>query len=114
MKKGKVIAGDYNNYDVIAYGRKCYFSHWIDQVPLNRKTVLRYEIISDVSKHPFWGTLIKGAISKAIFGNLGMAASVSSSVGRKSFIISIEFRNGKRSLIEIIDDDLKSVLSAIY
>ena len=114
MSNGKVIAGDYKNYEVVAYGGKCYFMHWLQKIKVNKAVVSRYELVSDINKHPFWGTLIKGAISRAVFGTIGAASALSSSIGKKSYVISIEFKNGRRSLIEVPDTDYVSVLRAIY
>lgn len=114
MSESKVIAGDYKGYDVIAYAGKCYFKHWLQKVKVNKATVTRYELISNVERHPFWGTLVKGAIGRAFFGTIGAASAISSSMDKKVYIVSIEFRNGRRSLIQITDKDYISVLRAIY
>ncbi len=114
MSKGKVIAGDYKNYDVVAYGGKCFFMHWLKKVNVNKAVISRYELVSDIDRHPFWSTLVKGAISRAVFGTLGAASAISSSMNKKAHIISIEFKNGRRSLIEVPDVDYINVLKAIY
>lgn len=114
MSKSKVIAGDYKNYDVVAYGGRCYFMNWLQKIKVDKAVVSRYELVSDIDKHPFWGTLVKGAISRAIFGTLGAASAISSSMNKKVYIISIEFKNGRRSLIEVPDTDYVNVLRAIY
>lgn len=114
MNKGKVIAGDYKNYNVVAYWGKCYFTHRLQRIKVNKSVVARFEIISDVNRHPFWSTLVKGAIGRAVFGTLGAASAISSSLNKKVYIISIEFKNGRRSLIKVSDLDYVSVLRAIY
>lgn len=114
MSRGKVIAGDYKNYEVVTYGSKCYFEHWLNSISVNKNSISRYEIVSDIEKHPFWGTLVKGLIGKTLFGTIGAASAMSTSLGRKVYIISIEFKNGKRSLIEVPDTDYRSVLRALY
>lgn len=114
MSRGKVIAGDYKNYEVVSYGGRCYFEHLLNSVSVNRNVISRYEIVSNIEKHPFWGTLVKGLIGKTLFGTIGAASAMSTSMGRKVYIISIEFKNGKRSLIEVPDVDYKSILQALY
>ncbi len=114
MSKSKVIAGDYVNYDVIAYRNKLFFMHHLKRIAVNKTNIANYEIINDIETHPFWKTLLKGAVGGAVFGAVGMFASVSSSSTVKRYMISIEFTDGKKSLINVDVDEYQCILKALF
>lgn len=114
MAKGKVIAGDYNGYDVIAYDNKCYFMLRLKRISVDKSVVAKYEVVNDVQNHSYWKTFAKGAVGGMFLGPVGMLAAVASNSTNKSYLLSIEFNDGKKSLIEVGTDEYKSILCALY
>lgn len=114
MAKGKVIAGDYNGYDVIAYDNKCYFMLHLKRISVDKSVVAKYEVVNDVENHSYWKSLAKGAVGGMLFGPVGMLAAVASNSKKTSYLISIEFNNGEKSLIEVEADEYKNILCALY
>ena len=49
-----------------------------------------------------------------LFGPAGMLAAVASNSTKITYLLSIEFNDGKKSLIEVGADEYKSVLCALY
>ena len=114
MARGKVIAGDYNGYDVIAYDNKCYFMLRLKRVSVDKSVVAKYKVVNDVEHHSYWKTLAKGALGGMLLGPVGVLATVASNSTTISYLLSIEFNDGKKSLIEVGADEYKSVLCALY
>ena len=114
MSKGKVIAGDYKGYDVIAYDNKCYFMLRLKKVNVDKSAVAKYEVVNDVESHSYWKTLTKGAVGGMLLGPVGMLAAVASNSAKTSYLLSIEFNDGKKSLIEVAADECKSILCALF
>ena len=113
MAKSKVVAGDYKDYSVVTFGNKLYFMMFTKRVEIKSQDVFKYEIIDDIKKS-FWGTLASGVACSAIFGTAGLIASTISSTRKKRLLLSIEFNDGKRSLIEISDSEYKNIVKALY
>lgn len=114
MAKGKVIAGDYNGYDIITFDNKCYFMLRLKRINVDKSVVAKYEVINDVENHSYWKSFAKGAVGGMLFGPVGMLAAVTSNSTKTSYLLSIEFNDGKKSLIEVGADEYKSILFALY
>ena len=114
MAKGKVVAGDYCGYDVIAYNNKCFFMLHLKRIRVDKSIVSKYELVNDVQNHSYWKTLGKGAVGGMLFGTVGMLVGVASNSTKTTYLLSIEFKDGKKSLIEIESDEYKSILCALY
>lgn len=114
MAKGKVIAGDYNGYDVIAYDNKCYFMLRLKRISVDKSVVAKYEVVNDIENHCYWKNLDKGAVGAMLFGPVGMLAAVASNSTKTSYLLSIEFNDGKKSLIEVGADEYKSISCALF
>lgn len=112
--KNKVIAGDYEGWDVICGGGKLDFMHRLQRVSLNRTTVLKYEIVDNQNGNSFWGAFLKGYVSQAFLGTAGLVASTLSSAHHRVILLSVEFINGRRSLLEIDESVYKNILKILY
>lgn len=113
MAKSTVVAGDYKDYSVVTYGKKLYFMMFTKRVEIKPADVYKYEVIDDIKKS-FWSTLISGAAWGALFGAPGLIASTVSSARSKRILLSIEFNNGKKSLVEISDKEYKNIVKLLY
>ena len=113
MAKAKVVAGDYKDYNVVTFGNKLYFMMFTKRVEITSADVFKYEIIDDIKKS-FWGTLVSGAAWGALFGTPGLIASTMSSARKRRFLLSIEFNNGKKSLVEVSDNEYKNIIKVLY
>lgn len=114
MAKGKVVAGDYKGYDVVAFRNECYFMRRLQRVSVDKSVVARYEVVDDVEHHSYWKAFVKGAVGGLLFGSVGILAAVASNSPKTSYLLSIEFNDGKKSLIEVATEEYKSILRALY
>lgn len=113
--KYRVVAGDYENWDVVCYGSSVYFMSGLKKVKLDRTTVTKTEVIDDVTKHSFWRSLVAGGVGKAVFGTVGALAGVASTLrGKQSLLIAIDFADGKRSLIETDEKAQRMLMKALF
>lgn len=80
---------------------------------INKNTVAAYEVIGEESQVSATSAVARGAIGAALLGPVGMAAALSA---RKNgiYTISLQFMDGKRSLIEASDEVYKAIQQALY
>lgn len=112
--KNKVIAGDYSGWDVICGFGKLHFMHRLSRVNLNSATIQKYEVVDSQNGSSFWGSFLRGYISRSVLGSAGLMASTIRSANRKAIWISIEFRDGKKSLIEVDEVLYRKVIKVLY
>lgn len=111
----RVIAGDYINGGLIYAGGKLILSVLFKgKITLNRHTVQSYEVITDEHRKSASSGLVKGAIGGAVFGGVGMLAGGLSAKNKGIYQVSLQFRDGKRSLIEIDDTMYKQLIKELY
>jgi hypothetical protein len=99
MAKCKVIAGDYEGNDV---GVKPNDGVYIDKVDirLNKSTVDSYEVLNEEQKKSAMTTIGRGLGGALILGPVGLLAGLSAK-SNNTYTVSITFKDGKRSLLEI-------------
>ena len=119
MTMNKVIAGDYDGYSVKA-GRGSltftppFFSQHNNIVDINKNTVRSYRIVTDDHRKSAVSGIVRGVIGEYFFGNAGMIGGTLSAKNTAVYIITVEFFNGRRSLIEVDDKKYKALIRSIF
>ena len=101
--KNKVVAGDFQHWDVLCRGNRLYFMHRLTKQEVAKNEIARFDTINDVSQSSLWKPLLCGGIGSAMFGLPGMMiGAAAGSGGRgKTFLVSLEFTDGRKSLLEV-------------
>ena len=117
MKKvrNEVIAGDYAGRKVRCTRDKVIFDKLLSPpVEVSADTVAYYEVVDQESTKSLGSTLTRGLVGNALLGNVGMVAGVMSAENTTAVVVSIEFKNGDKSLIEIDKNIYKVLLRALF
>jgi hypothetical protein len=115
--KNKVIAGDYEGKNIVG---KPGMKHpvialgMIKSIPMNNETVETYELITDEHVKSAASGVARGLVGGALFGAVGMLAGVSSGKNKGIFQVAVQFKDGKKSLIEIDDQAYKALVKACF
>lgn len=112
--RNKVIAGDYCGYDVIVSFGKVTLMHRLAKTPVDKTSLLKWELVDSQNASGFWGSFLRGYVSQAFLGTAGLFASAARSATARNYLISLEFVDGKRSLLEIDDRLYKKLVPALY
>lgn len=113
--KNEVIAGDYAGRKVRCTRNRIIFDRAFDTpIEVDDTTVSRYEVIDQESTKDLTSAFGRGLVGNALFGPVGMMAGVISAKNSTSIIVSIEFKNGDKSLIEIDRNIYKVLLKILY
>lgn len=113
----KVIAGDYNNciivdtLDIIDL-TKGFLGKTVAKI--NRETIESYEILTEEYNRSAGNVAARGLIGAALLGPLGLAAGVLSSKKKGIIQISLQFKDGKKSLIEVNDKIAKRISTVLF
>ncbi len=112
--KNKIVAGDFQHWDVLCRGNKLYFMHRLTKQEIDKNDIARFETVSDVSENALWKPLLCGGIGSAVFGLPGMMLGAAAGSGStKSFLVSLEFTDGRKSLLEV-DKNIYKALFRIF
>ena len=115
--KNMVIAGDYAGRIVSGDGMTVMIPLSLkvgDVIRLNKNSVDSYEVINTEQYRSAASGFGRGLIGGALFGNAGMMAGVMSAKSKGIYQIAIQFKDGKKSLIEVDDKIYKALVKSIF
>lgn len=112
MAKAKniVIAGDYQGKGVGVTSQGIYIIiAFMKTLDLTKDTVESYEVITDEHRKSAASGVARGLVGGALLGSVGLLAGGLSAKNKGIYQVAIQFKDGKKSLIEI-DDKIYKVL----
>lgn len=114
--KNRVIAGDYAGKQVLGGGaaQAGIALGLIKQLYLNKTTVENYEVIADEHNKSAASGAVKGMVGGALLGGAGMLAGVMSAKEKGIYTVSVQFKDGKRSLLEVDEKIYKAIMQACF
>lgn len=113
--KNEVIAGDYTGRKVRCTKSRVIFDRAFETpIEVNDSTVDKYEVIDQDSTKDLMSAFGRGIVGNALFGSVGMMAGVISAKNSTAVLVSIEFKNGDKSLIEIDKNTYKVLLKVLF
>ena len=94
-------------------GISLFFTSRNRKVPINKSTVDSYELIGEETQTSATSAVARGAIGAALLGPVGIAAALSAKQ-KGLHTVAIQFKDGKRSLIQIDGDIYKSLVENLF
>ena len=109
-----VIAGDYKGCsvrDILDRVEIVRYEGWSSNVvaQINKYHVESYEEISEERNRSAGNVAVRGLVGAALLGPIGLAAGALSSRKKGTHQIAIQFKDGKKSLIEVDDKIAKKI-----
>lgn len=108
-----VIAGDYKDCHVreMIGSIEIVTNSWSSEVvkKINKDTVESFEVLSEERKRSAGNVAARGLVGAALLGPVGLAAGVLSSRKKGTHQIAIQFKDGKKSLVEVDDKIAKKI-----
>ncbi|MGE6514607.1 hypothetical protein [Lysinibacillus sphaericus] len=103
MAKNKVIAGDYLNCSAIkTLGFISINTGFKKILELDQTTVEGYELITEEHRKSAVSGVSRGLVGGVLLGPVGLLAGLSAK-NKGTHVVAIEFKDGKKSLLEIDD-----------
>lgn len=115
MAKNTVIGGDYVGKPLTIIGGAVQIIISIGKgYSLSRINVERYELITDEHRKSAASGVARGLIGGALLGPVGMLAGGLSAKNKGIYHVALQFRDGKKSLIEINDKLYKALIKGCF
>ena len=115
--KNSVLAGDYidKKITLTAGGTLPIISvDYKTSIELNKFFVECYEVITDEQRRSAASGVGRGLVGGALLGPVGMLAGAMSAKNKGVYQIAIQFKDGKKSLIEVDDKIYKALINACF
>lgn len=103
-----VIKGDYQGYIVINNGINIGLKKMFkDMVIVDKNTVETYEVLTEEAKTSASSAVLRGGAGAVLLGPIGLAAAFTA---RKKgiYTVYIEFKDGKKSVVELKEKEYKT------
>ncbi len=112
--KNMVIAGDYTGKGVSGVGGAVQiFLTRKDYVLLDKFGVDAYEVITEETRKSAVSGIARGAVGVTLLGPIGMLAGLSAK-NKSTYTISVRFKDGKNSLIEMDEKLYKLFIKGMF
>lgn len=114
MAKNKVIAGDYEG-KLIANGisHLLLMTGFFKKIKLTKETVESYEVMDEESRSSATSAVGRGLIGSLLLGPIGAAAALSAKK-KGTYIVAVQFKDGKKSLLEIDEKLYKVLMKSLF
>ena len=113
--KNAVIAGDYLGKQIIAtFGQVQLVTGFGKGENLDKFSVDSYELVTDEHRKSAASGVARGLVGGALLGPVGMLAGSLSAKNRSIYQVAIQFKDGKKSLIEIDEKVYKALIKSCF
>jgi hypothetical protein len=107
--KNKIIAGDYEGKSVMqTFGIVNIAIGFTKSQEINKDTVESYEVVDEAKRKSAASAVGRGLAGSLLLGPVGLLAGLSAK-SKGTHVVAVEFKDGKKSLLEI-DDKIYSAL----
>jgi hypothetical protein len=118
---GEVIAGDYEGKSIFIHDNsipyisvKSSFFGEREEVLLSKDIIDSYEVITDEHTKSAASGIARGIVGGVLLGPVGMLAGALSAKNKSKHTIAIQFKNGKKSLIEVEGSAYKALTKEFF
>ena len=115
MAKNEVIAGDYAG-KMLTWSSGCAAISlgFIKSLKLDKNTVASYELVTDEHRKSAKSGVARGIVGGVLLGPIGALAGGMSAKSKGTYQIAVQFRDGKKSLLETDDDFYKAIVKHCF
>ena len=115
MAKNIVTAGDYKGKAVMNPTGKPYISvGFRNKIYLNPETVAEYQVVGEDTRKSAGSGVARGIVGGALLGPVGMLAGGLSAKNKSTVTVAIQFKDGKKSLLEIEGIIYQSLVEVMF
>lgn len=109
-----VIAGDYKNAGINVGAKHLVICHGFKRMKLKKDMVESYELITDEHRKSAASGIGKGLVGGALLGPIGMLGGALSAKDKGKYQVAIQFKDGKRSLLELDNAGYNLLIKSLF
>ncbi|WP_102274099.1 hypothetical protein [Cytobacillus massiliigabonensis] len=113
MAQNKVIAGDYEGSIVMGFVTPGIYPTPKTPIELTKENVNSYEVITEEHRKSAASGITRGLVGGALLGPVGLLVGLTAKT-KGTHVIAIEFKDGKKSLIEIDEKLYKALIKRLF
>jgi len=115
MAKNAVIEGDYKGKQIVCtLGVSVIVLGFTKSIELTKANVESYEVLDEEKRKSALSGVARAAIGGFLLGGVGLLAGGLSAKSKGEYLISIQFTDGKKSLLHVNDKIYKSIISKCF
>lgn len=113
--KNQVIEGDYKGSGIVTShkGDVIIAIGFIKKILINNETVEEYELMNSESKTSGTSAVTRAAVGSFFLGPIGLLAGTTAKK-KGIHIIAIQFKDGKKSLLEVDEKIYKAIIQKCF
>ncbi len=111
--KNVVVSGDYKNSMVSLGFSGLYISTFQKKVKINKGTVEEYDVLSEERKTSGASAVGRAAVGSFFLGPVGLLAGATAKK-KGVHTVAIQFKDGKKSLLELDDKMYKELVRSLF
>ena len=111
-----VVAGDYLGRPLVSEpgGLPVLVADPANKIYLNNETVAQYEVVSSEQNRSSSSAAKRALVGRATLGRRGMIAGAATARRVTSYQLSLTFKDGKRSLVEVDESMYKMIVKSCF
>lgn len=115
MAKNKVIEGYYIGCDIISsFGESYILTGFTKTLTLDKTTIESYEVVTGETKKSATSVATRALVGGLLFGGVGLLAGGLSAKNKTDYLIALNFKDGKRCLIDVDEKIYKNIVSKCF
>ncbi len=115
MAKNKVISGDYQGHSVMQGFDQPFILLGIkNRIDIDKNTVADYEVLDETKSKSAISAAGRGLLGGLLLGPAGMLAGALTTKSKGTHIVAIEFKDGRKSLLEVDDKTYKAIMQSLF
>ncbi|TYR73451.1 hypothetical protein FZC79_18585 [Rossellomorea vietnamensis] len=112
--KNRVIAGDYEGSMISStFGVITLSIGWTKSIELDKKSIEDYELINEKSRKSATSAVGRAFVGGVVLGPVGWLAGLSAK-SKGTHVVAIQFKDDKKSLIEINDKIYHALVKKLF
>ncbi|MGW8444313.1 hypothetical protein ACWGXJ_25745 [Paenibacillus sp. S33] len=112
--KNRVIAGDYNGKLITqTFGTISLSTGFLSSINLDKNTIEEYEVMDESHRKSAASAIGRGLVGSFLLGPVGLLAGLSASE-RGVHTLAVQFKDGKKSLMEVDEKIYKTLMKKCF
>lgn len=112
--KNRVISGEYQGCSIGKIPELIYIKKGLTNITISKRSVLNYLVIDQNTIKNTSSIIARGALGAFVLGGIGALVGGLTAKTKNIHTVAIEFKDGKKSILELDDEYYKILLASLF